>query len=606
MSQKGSFSKKQLKELIPKIENEIKGEIIRCNKLLTTSELRQIANKFKVDTGLVIKVRGGMNPLLLNTLLKENSKEVDMVKQEQETKIKDKNKEVDSNFVCSKITKTLYDFLEEEKDNVCLDYMTNPLCNSRNKLAVKYNTSEYVIKEILKSRNITSKDKAKNVTTKNPNASDISTVIITLPVKAKEEKLEEDNMKKNNKKMSPIRNRDLKPNSNVVNSICTIKFVTDLPVYDIKNDKFPKQVIWCISKNRSPADLREDVTINSKKEFEILNSFRNRYYFVTINDGILRLIDFFDVTNQEFVQYAHKACNTKFENEDGIISNEEVLQFISETVKYDKTIERTRLGLNDFEFNPDRFTELQKIFGFDNFSFNIASKNNSETVEAGLIADRHPMPVNKFIFPESFDQELMFNYPEQERIVRDFIRNNFDFDEYNNNKIKQLKLYVSGMQCAYGAVMKVCIDMGVNLITMHYNAKTGSYVPQYINGNIEDTGGYIKAFEKITSQKNLKGGEILLFNCTYENFMESNVDTFYIMEASRMINNSGNSQPQKGESVIVVIKNKEDIWRLYPTILDNIVENTDKINLALWVTKASIKGNILNWGMNIIKSFNYK
>ena len=141
---------------------------------------------------------------------------------------------------------------------------------------------------------------------------------------------------------------------------------------------------------------------------------------------------------------------------------------------------------------------------------------------------------------------------------------------------------------------------------MHYNAKTGSYVPQYINGNIEDTGGYIKAFEKITSQKNLKGGEILLFNCTYENFMESNVDTFYIMEASRMINNSGNSQPQKGESVIVVIKNKEDIWRLYPTILDNIVENTDKINLALWVTKASIKGNILNWGMNIIKSFNYK
>ena len=42
-------------------------------------------------------------------------------------------------------------------------------------------------------------------------------------------------------------------------------------------------------------------------------------------------------------------------------------------------------------------------------------KNNAKTVEAGLVADRHDgMPVDKFIYDASFDESLMFDYPEQE------------------------------------------------------------------------------------------------------------------------------------------------------------------------------------------------
>ena len=62
---------------------------------------------------------------------------------------------------------------------------------------------------------------------------------------------------------------------------------------------------------------------------------------------------------------------------------------------------------------------------------------------------------------------------------------------------------------------------------------------------------------------------------------------------------------QKEESIIVIIKRKEDIWKLYPTLLDHLMDNTG-LNLALWVTTARIKDNVLQWGMNIIKSFNYK
>ena len=113
----------------------------------------------------------------------------------------------------------------------------------------------------------------------------------------------------------------------------------------------------------------------------------------------------------------------------------------------------------------------------------------------------------------------------------------------------------------------------------------------------------MKGFDRILSQKSLNG-DILLFNCTYEDFSETNIDNFYIMEAAKMRNTSSTDN-QKDESIIIVIKKREDIWKIYPTVLDHIIDN-DGLNLAVWVTTARIKENNLQWGMNVIKSFNYK
>lgn len=382
----------------------------------------------------------------------------------------------------------------------------------------------------------------------------------------------------------------------------TVKFVTDIPVYE--RELIEKtNIIWAVSKNRDIFDLRIDLHIYSKDDMGKINDLRGRYYLVSFSNNKLQLIDFFDVTNKEIIQYAQET-SILYENEDGIISNSQILEAIKIIMKYDKSIERSRLRLGDFVLDPSKFTNLQRIFGFDKFSFNLASKNNSVTVEAGLVADRHNMPVGRFIYPEALSQDLMFNYFEQERIAQDFLKANFDFDPDSNDKrIKVLKLYITGMQCAFAAVMKVCTEMGVNLVAMHYNSATGGYVPQYIVGQAEETGAYVKGFDRILSQKSLNG-DILLFNCTYEDFSETNIDNFYILEAAKMRNTSSTDN-QKDESIIIVIKKREDIWKIYPTVLDHIIDN-DGLNLAVWVTTARIKENNLYWGMNVIKSFNYK
>ena len=69
--------------------------------------------------------------------------------------------------------------------------------------------------------------------------------------------------------------------------------------------------------------------------------------------------------------------------------------------------------------------------------------------------------------------------------------------------------------------------------------------------------------------------------------------------------NQSSTDNQKAESIIITIKNRQDIWKLYPRIVDHIIDN-DGLNLAMWVTDGKIKDNNLCWGMNIVKSFNYK
>ena len=595
---KHPMKKSELDRLKPIIQEKL------IMKGVSNRAMREIANELGIDAGLVVKIKQRTDsnfyrkepvPVATETSIQAVAMpvlteaipvpELDTKEEKEKELTLNERKRLQLDKVREKaITAKKHFLTAEEKEKLIRDYKSGKY--SQQKLADMYEICTGTVGNILKKAKMKEgegmKRKGKITTKRN----------------------------RNNKKQQPIIPKS-NPNTSIVTTTTTaenteiyavVKFVTDIPVYE-KDLINKKNIIWALSKNRDISDLGADLHINSKNDMRRINDLRGRYYLVSFSNNKLQLIDFFDETNKEIIPYAQET-SILYENEDGIISNSQIVEAIKIILKYDKSIERSRLRLGDFVLDPSKFTNLQRIFGLDKFSFNLASKNNSVTVEAGLVADRHNMPVGRFIYPEALSQDLMFNYSEQERIAQDFLKANFDFDPDSNDKrIKVLKLYITGMQCAFAAVMKVCTEMGVNLVAMHYNSATGGYVPQYIVGQVEETGAYVKGFDRILSQKSLNG-DILLFNCTYEDFSETNIDNFYILEAAKMRNTSSTDN-QKDESIIIVIKKREDIWKIYPTVLDHIIDN-DGLNLAVWVTTARIKDNNLYWGMNIIKSFNYK
>ena len=574
MAQKHPQQKEELKELRPKIEEmlELKGTSLFA--------IREIANELGIDAGLVRK-----------------QKDRFIIKKASEQK-ENNNASSEENINNSKENNEEEEEIKEE--DITIDEGDKKVKKQRNYLSAQ---AEIEICNCIVNGELKVKELAEMYWV------DTSTIYRCLRKHGVSTNKKESNMKRKKKKKKRNRTavKQQKPNTTVAveqqkkeEVFVTIKFRTSFPIFEeVKDDM---KVIWAISRNESRDDLRNDLIINTIDEMVLINDLRDRYNLISISGNIIHVIDFWNSSEKKIELFSQKTP-LLFKKEDGtILSFNEFDEALKDIRELDKDSKRSRLKLGEFCFDPNNFTGLHKILGINKFSFNIVSKNNAKTVEAGLVADRHDgMPVDKFIYDASFDENLMFDYPEQERIAKKFLQDNFDFE--NEEEVKQLKLYVTGIQCAYGAVMKACIDMHVNLVTMHYNAKTKAYIPQYINGNAEDAGGYIKAFDKIKQQKSLNS-EILLFNCSFEDFAESNVESFYIMEAAKMINTTSNNN-DKVESVIIIIKDMEDIWKLYPTILKHIMANNG-LNLALWVTSANIKNNTLYWGMNVIKSFNYK
>lgn len=74
-------------------------------------------------------------------------------------------------------------------------------------------------------------------------------------------------------------------------------------------------------------------------------------------------------------------------------------------------------------------------------------------VKVGLINNRHPMPVQNYIFEKE-------------------IENVFDFESIKN-EIKEFILEKA-------ALVQVCAVYGVELTLMHYDRDTDEYVPQVI------------------------------------------------------------------------------------------------------------------------------
>lgn len=95
-------------------------------------------------------------------------------------------------------------------------------------------------------------------------------------------------------------------------------------------------------------------------------------------------------------------------------------------------------------------------------------------IRVGLVADRHIMPVNDYIFKSTLDESLMFDYDRIENICREYIEDMIDFDTEGNAE-QSLTVYVTGIQCVLSSLIKVTNEMRVNLTLRHYDNKNDSY-----------------------------------------------------------------------------------------------------------------------------------
>lgn len=87
-------------------------------------------------------------------------------------------------------------------------------------------------------------------------------------------------------------------------------------------------------------------------------------------------------------------------------------------------------------------------------------------VKVGLINNRHPMPVQNYIFEKE-------------------IENVFDFESIKNeisvySGKNELVCYITGLSSVTAALVQVCAVYGVELTLMHYDRDTDEYVPQVI------------------------------------------------------------------------------------------------------------------------------
>lgn len=121
-------------------------------------------------------------------------------------------------------------------------------------------------------------------------------------------------------------------------------------------------------------------------------------------------------------------------------------------------------------------------------------KSNNATIIVGLIAGRHPLPVEDYIFNESIED--VHDYQEIEDHILGFLETEVGFHEtqfgrsINGVEVadshvwegdRPLMVYVTGLTSVTAGLIKVCMMFGIKLTLMHFDASTGNYIPQVIN-----------------------------------------------------------------------------------------------------------------------------
>lgn len=241
--------------------------------------------------------------------------------------------------------------------------------------------------------------------------------------------------------------------------------------------------------------------------------------------------------------------------------------------------------------NKRDFSELAKKLGINNIE-GVVPFNNS-ILEVGLVADRHDIPINEFIY-NKIDSDLMFDYSRQEEIARKFILNNIEFNSNTGEPEKQLVVYATGLQCALTSVIKICYSLEINLIIKHYDSAKKLYRSQVVFDRFS-TNNNAGKFAKLLSSRQA----VYTYNCQFNEF--DNGDEFYILSycshdlGTKMINNDEG----------IVFKNLNDIWNIMNIVINKI--NEDKsVPMSVCINKALIRNDNFVWADCIVKGYNFK
>lgn len=114
---------------------------------------------------------------------------------------------------------------------------------------------------------------------------------------------------------------------------------------------------------------------------------------------------------------------------------------------------------------------------------------NTNTVTVGLIAGRHELPVDRYIFDEIKD---VLDFEAVKAGVSAFLQEQVGITQKTGTCInqndytdvqmfsgcKKLVVYVTGLTSVVAEVISQCALNGVSLTLMHFDRDSGKYVPQ--------------------------------------------------------------------------------------------------------------------------------
>lgn len=113
----------------------------------------------------------------------------------------------------------------------------------------------------------------------------------------------------------------------------------------------------------------------------------------------------------------------------------------------------------------------------------------------GLIKGRHEMPVEDYII----NFNIVDPFEEMGKIketIENFLIEQVGIETCSGcginqagvedtkiyHGVKNLMVYVTGLTLVTAELVKQCLENGISLTLMHFNSKTGEYIPQLIYG----------------------------------------------------------------------------------------------------------------------------
>ena len=278
-------------------------------------------------------------------------------------------------------------------------------------------------------------------------------------------------------------------------------------------------------------------------------------------------------------------------------------------IKREKAIEDINVAVNDNIENdivinncPDTDDSSNSITfcgqeikdnNYRKISFNMFE---NDIFVAGLCKGRHDIPmVNKYIFDTLSDKEFknpIYLENRAKGFINAYIKNRID------GTTKTLVLYCTGLQLPLSALIKVCVEMKVNLITMHFDPETTSYIPQVtldIFGEVPD----ISKISPVDGLKNKYRGGVYTYKCNIKD----------LITQGNCIAIALNSDNDSNDEIILFDKEFPDaeLWEVYGNFIkmsrDESIENKHH-SIIMTTINISLAGYL--FGDCISKSFNYK